>query len=157
MNRQMNLYYHFFEKKNQLISTSCLFLWKNSLSLQWTTEWILVAFSKKKETSLYKLASFKRGQLIFRGYKNPKVKKTNESEWIKFQSCLCIPGRRSKALLSKWNWLKQLLRLSSTTWSPMSITNYHNWCFVKDPTQDQEIVNKQAVQIYRLCTMAMQV
>lgn len=131
MNRQMNLYYHFFEKKNQLISTSCLFLWKNSLSLQWTTEWILVAFSKKKETSLYKLVSFERGQLIFRGVKNPKEKKTNESEWIKFKSCLCIPGRRSKALLSKWNWLKQLLRLSSTTWSPMSIKNYHNWCFVK--------------------------
>ena len=75
MNRQMNLYYHFFEKKNQLISTSCLFLWKNSLSLQWTTEWILVAFSKKKETSLYKLASFERGQLIFRGVKNPEEKK----------------------------------------------------------------------------------
>lgn len=81
MNRQMNLFYHFFEKKNQLISTSCLFLWKNSLSLQWTTEWILVAFSKKKETSLYKLASFKRGQLIFRGYKNPKVKK-NKWKWV---------------------------------------------------------------------------
>ena len=79
MNRQMNLYYHFFV---------FVLLWKNSLSLQWTTEWILVAFSKKKETSLYKLASFERGQLIFRGVKNPKEKK------------------------NKWKWVNQIQKLS---------------------------------------------
>ena len=76
MNRQMNLYYHFFEKKNQLISISCLFLWKTHFPYnERRNAGILVAFSKKKETSLYKLASFERRQLIFRGVKNPKEKK----------------------------------------------------------------------------------
>ena len=61
-NGQMNLYDHFFEKKNQLISTSCLFLWKTHFPYnERRNAGILVAFSKKKETSLYKLASFERG------------------------------------------------------------------------------------------------
>ena len=106
MNRQMNLYYHFFEKKNQLISTSCLFLWKNSLSLQWTTEWILVAFSKKKETSLYKLASFERGQLIFGGVKNPKVKK-NKWKWVnQIQKLSVYPRAQEQSVTFKVKLIK---------------------------------------------------
>lgn len=131
MNLQMNLYYHFFEKKNQLISTSCLFYGKTHFPYneRRNESWLL--FRKRKKPVYINLPVLKEGNWFFEVLRIQRKKKTNESEWIKFKSCLCIPVRRSKALLSKWNWLKQLLRLSSTTWSPMSIKNYHNWCFVK--------------------------
>ena len=75
MNRQMNRYYHFFEKKNQLISTSCLFYGKTHFPYneRRNESWLL--FRKRKKPVYINLLVLKEGNWFFEVLRIQRKKK----------------------------------------------------------------------------------